>query len=139
VLTCPADLDGDLRVEGADLGFVLNEQCGYSPFSGCTTSNVRIADINCDGLVDGADTGLLLAAWSGSDLCSITPPCACETEQPRAPSPELGDPLAAILAAADALGFESMNAFTLWAVYASPEQAAATAMSIVVLAKSFQP
>ena len=52
-----ADLNGDGRVDGADLGLLLAAwgPCGQ----GCCP-----ADLNLDGLVDGADLGLLLAAWA---------------------------------------------------------------------------
>ena len=52
---CPADLNGDRVVNGADLGIMLSSwgACGsYCP-----------ADLNHDGVVDGADLGSLLAAW----------------------------------------------------------------------------
>ena len=50
--TCIGDLNGDLTVNGADLGLML---------SGWDTSG--ITDINADGNTDGADLGLLLIAW----------------------------------------------------------------------------
>jgi hypothetical protein len=50
----PADLNGDGRVDGADLGILLGE------FGTAGT----VADINDSGLVDGADLGLMLAAWA---------------------------------------------------------------------------
>ena len=50
----PADLNGDGRVDGADLGILLGE------FGTAGT----VADINGDGSVDGADLGLMLAAWA---------------------------------------------------------------------------
>jgi hypothetical protein len=50
----PADLNGDGRVDGADLGILLGE------FGTAGT----VADINADGSVDGADLGLMLAAWA---------------------------------------------------------------------------
>jgi len=50
--TCPADLNGDGVVNGADLGALL-QQWGTS----------GSADLNNDGIVNGADLGLLLSAW----------------------------------------------------------------------------
>jgi hypothetical protein len=50
----PADLNGDGRVDGADLGLML---AAWGSCSGCD------ADLNDDGLVNGADLGLLLADW----------------------------------------------------------------------------
>jgi len=46
------DINGDGRVDGADLGLLLAAWGGSGP-----------ADLNGDGIVDGADLGLLLAAW----------------------------------------------------------------------------
>jgi len=51
--TCPADLNGDGLVNGADLGLLLN---AWGPFG-------TAADLNGDGQVNGADLGLLIAAW----------------------------------------------------------------------------
>ncbi|MFO0875014.1 MAG: CHRD domain-containing protein [Phycisphaerales bacterium] len=51
---CPADLNDDGTVDGADLGAML-AQWGATGMSS--------ADLNDDGVVDGADLGALLAAW----------------------------------------------------------------------------
>ncbi|HMN95120.1 MAG TPA: hypothetical protein PKC43_02025 [Phycisphaerales bacterium] len=50
----PADLDGDGKVDGADIGILL---ASWGPCSGCP------ADLNGNGNVGGADLGILLAAW----------------------------------------------------------------------------
>lgn len=52
VANCPADLDGDGSVNGADLGLLLAAWAQPSP-----------GDLDFNGTVDGADLGLLLAAW----------------------------------------------------------------------------
>ncbi|MEE2973114.1 MAG: hypothetical protein VX672_08310, partial [Planctomycetota bacterium] len=52
---CPADLDGDGVVDGADAGLLL---AGWGP---CHT--VCRGDLDGDGDVDGADLGLFLSAW----------------------------------------------------------------------------
>ncbi|MCB9848019.1 MAG: hypothetical protein H6814_06350 [Phycisphaeraceae bacterium] len=52
---CPADLNGDLVVDTADLGLLLSGFGGTDP----------ALDINGDGVVDTADLGLLLAAFGG--------------------------------------------------------------------------
>ncbi len=52
--SCPADLDGNKLVNGADLTFMLS-MWGSCP--GCS------ADINFDGLVGGADLSAMLSAW----------------------------------------------------------------------------
>ena len=51
---CKEDINGDDKVDGADLGMLLGdwEIPGYSD-----------ADLNMDGIVDGADLGLLLGMW----------------------------------------------------------------------------
>jgi hypothetical protein len=50
---CPADLDGDGSVSGADLGLLLG-QWGFGSGS---------ADLDDDGFVSGSDLGLLLGQW----------------------------------------------------------------------------
>jgi hypothetical protein len=49
---CPADLNGDGEIDGADLGLLLADWDEDGP-----------ADLNYDGRVDGADLGLLLTQW----------------------------------------------------------------------------
>ena len=51
---CPADLNQDGVVNGADLGLMLGS---WGPCPGCA------ADLNADGIVNGADLGLLLGSW----------------------------------------------------------------------------
>ena len=55
--SCPADLNGDGFVTGADLGIMLGNWGLWAP-----------GDLNYDGVVNGADLGMLLAAWGP---CSI--------------------------------------------------------------------
>ncbi|MFO0874063.1 MAG: LamG-like jellyroll fold domain-containing protein [Phycisphaerales bacterium] len=50
---CPADLNGDGVVDGADLGTLLGAWGASGP----------VGDLNGDGFVDGSDLGLLLGAW----------------------------------------------------------------------------
>jgi hypothetical protein len=50
--TCPADLNGDGTVGGADLGVMLSGWGSGGP-----------ADLSGDGTVDGADLGVLLSQW----------------------------------------------------------------------------
>lgn len=54
---CPADLDGDGVVNGADLGILL----------GLWGSDDSLADLTGDQLVNGADLGELLGAWGTCD------------------------------------------------------------------------
>jgi sialidase-1 len=52
---CPADLNGDGYIDGADLGLILALWGVVDP---------PIGDLNGDGIVAGGDLGLLLAAWN---------------------------------------------------------------------------
>ena len=54
VFSCPADLNGDLVVNGGDLGLILGD---WGACSGCST------DLDGDGEVGGADLGLFLSEW----------------------------------------------------------------------------
>lgn len=51
-VACPADLDGDQMIDGADLGVLLLQWGGEGS-----------ADFDLSGVVDGADLGELLLAW----------------------------------------------------------------------------
>ncbi|MEY4534943.1 MAG: hypothetical protein RLZZ246_1261, partial [Planctomycetota bacterium] len=53
------DLDGNGRVDGADLGLML------SAFGADDPSQAVRGDLNDDGQVDGLDLGVLLAGWTG--------------------------------------------------------------------------
>ncbi|MFO0895371.1 MAG: hypothetical protein U0574_10515 [Phycisphaerales bacterium] len=53
VSPCPADINGDHVVDGAEIGLVLGT---WGPGTGA-------ADLNHDGMVDGADLGLVLGNW----------------------------------------------------------------------------
>ena len=53
---CPADLNADGVVDGADLGLLIGD---WGACAGCPS------DIDGDGVVDGADLGLLLGSWGG--------------------------------------------------------------------------
>ncbi len=52
VVPCPADLNGDGQVNGADLGLVIGGWGQPGP-----------ADLNGDGTVDGADLGMVIGTW----------------------------------------------------------------------------
>ena len=55
---CPADLNGDGTVNGADLGTML------AAWGACAGAQCP-GDLNGSGTIDGADLGALLAAWGG--------------------------------------------------------------------------
>jgi len=59
IIPCPADLNGDGLVDGADLGLLLN---AWGDCPNC------LADLTGDGVVDGADLGVLLNAWGACPL-----------------------------------------------------------------------
>jgi hypothetical protein len=54
IVPCPADLNADGMVDGADLGMLLG---AWGPCKACP------ADLTNDDTVDGADLGTLLGAW----------------------------------------------------------------------------
>lgn len=76
---CPADLTGDLQVNGADLGILLGA---------FGTSNEQ-ADIDGNGQVDGADLGLMLGSWgecpTGPDVPDCGSPKHCGILYPDLP------------------------------------------------------
>ncbi len=76
---CPADLNGDLSVNGADLGILL----------GAFGTASEQADVDGNGTVDGADLGLMLGAWgacpTGPDVPDCGSPKHCEILYPDLP------------------------------------------------------
>ena len=56
---CPADLNGDLLVDGTDLGLIL---AAWSRDQDCQGESCD-ADLNDDNRINGADLGIFLAAW----------------------------------------------------------------------------
>jgi hypothetical protein len=56
VAPCLGDLNGDLTVDGADIGLLLGDWGNGGP-----------GDLNDSGTTDGADIGILLSAWG--DTC----------------------------------------------------------------------
>jgi hypothetical protein len=54
IIPCPADLNGDGQVDGADLAILLGS---WGPCPDCN------ADFDLSGMVDGADLAVLLGAW----------------------------------------------------------------------------
>jgi hypothetical protein len=56
IIPCPADLNGDGQVDGADLAIMLG---AWGPCVDCN------ADLDLSGMVDGADLAVLLGAWGG--------------------------------------------------------------------------
>jgi len=130
LLTCAADIDGDGRVNGADLGELL---ANWGP---CPQTGPCVADLNDDGVVDGADMGILLNAWTGQELCQIWP------TSPVCGDPESfggGDILAGFAVALDFLGFEDVDALASWYATASPEQREAVLETLNIIMLAHQP
>jgi len=126
VLTHVADLDGNLRVDGADLGLLLLNWCS----SGC--DDELIADLDCDSVVDGADSGILLSVWSGSEFVTIDPLCSCGTEESFTfGAGDFG--IESQEAAIQSLGFASMAAFADWSNSATTSQIDAVGQTLVAL------
>jgi hypothetical protein len=67
ILTCRADLNGDLRISHSD-ELILDNQMG------CTGPNCS-ADLNCDEVVHEDDLRILVATASGANLCLIERLC----------------------------------------------------------------
>ncbi len=59
ILPCPADLNSDGVVDGADLGLLLG---AWGACDNCQ------ADLSNDDIVNGADLGVLLGAWGSCPL-----------------------------------------------------------------------
>lgn len=59
IIPCPADLNGDGEVNGADLAILLGS---WGRCAGCN------ADLTEDGAVDGADLAILLGGWGPCPL-----------------------------------------------------------------------
>jgi len=57
-LTPVADINGDLKVDGGDLGILLGD---WGPVEGVEAR--RLHDLNQDGNINGADLGLFLGGW----------------------------------------------------------------------------
>lgn len=68
ICDCPADLNGDGIVDGADISGVI-------AFWGVCSTEDCDADINFDGIINGADLALLLSDWG---ICSPQPGLARE-------------------------------------------------------------
>lgn len=97
VPSCIADLNGDGSVDGADLGILLSAW-------GTCTDPCCPSDLTGDGQVDGADLGILLASWGDC------PGFVSFSESPT------------LLEVLEELGFEGVEAFEAWLLFASDEE-----------------
>jgi hypothetical protein len=110
LFTAAADLNGDLCVDGADLGR-LSADWGM----------IAASDLSCSpdgagGMVDGDDYGVLLSQWTGSSgVVSINWGCSGEWGD--------GEVLDAAGGAATMLGFDGLDAMASFATSASPDDA----------------
>jgi len=103
------DLNDDCKVDGADLGILLN---AWGPCSGPCP-----ADLDCDGVVDGADLGVMLNAW-GSSPQAFPRDCCEEPESLLGGGESESSESYGLTAAelAEMLGFSSVAAMVDWLV-----------------------
>ncbi len=101
-LTSCADLNGDLFVDGADLGSVLT----HWGQRGAAMGDDPAIDLNGDDIVDGADLGVTLTAWTGpSPGAQLRVTLDCNATQWR----QAIERLPYIESAAVALGFDDLD------------------------------
>jgi len=129
-LTCAADFNGDGRVDGADLGELLN-LWGPCPSSGPCPGNLNP---EVDDVVDGADFGILLNSWSGEDPCTVWPGVTCPVSM-----------LDGGMSSADAfavaiwfLGFEDIDELAAWFAAADEPSRDGVLVSIVSIMTAAQ-
>ena len=107
ILGCVADINHDMRVNGADRDLM---HLAYGP---CADCNECPADLDCDCDVDATDFAQLLATWSATAPCRITNFCD---------DPEGGEGFAgggqslddALAQALEYCGFSSAEEFLAW-------------------------
>jgi len=124
LLTCFHDFNGDLRVDGAELGMLLN---AWGPVGEEDSGDF---DFNCDGIVDGADLGILLLAWTvGDEPCAIGEysglDCGCVGAEAMA-SGDAG----LVDAALHLAGFPTADGFVEWGLSAPQEQLESVALFV---------
>ena len=98
-LTPVADLNGDLKVDGADLGLLLG---GWGPV---TNEARRLYDLNQDGMINGADLGLFLGGWGDYSGAATRVWIGCEGQPWNRPV----ERLPYIRRATELLGFSSLG------------------------------
>ena len=120
LMTHPADYNGDLHIDGSDLGLLLSHW-GSSDYQ---------YDIDGDGAVNGSDLGLMLGAWtSGGTFVSI-PKWDCEGGWQTLPI------VAASTLAAQFLGFEDLDELGSFAASQDPATANTLAFEAAVIAQT---
>ncbi len=129
LLNCAADLDGDLKVNAADLGLLLLAS------GNCPDPGPCDADLNGDGVVGQSDLGLLLLAWSGDDRCTILPGGGgCPSESLTAST---FDSDAAVDSAMTLLGFGDLSDLAAWYASATESQRESMVDSLLILFHAF--
>lgn len=111
-LTSCADLNGDLFVDGADLGSVLT----HWGERGAAMGDDPAIDLNGDDLVDGVDLGALLVAWTGPAPgvpVRVAPNCNAPQWQ------QAIERLPYVQSATLALGFDNLDALAVALMSAS--------------------
>jgi len=129
-LTCAADFNGDGRVDGDDLGALLN-LWGPCPSSGPCPGNLNPED---DDVVDGADLGILLNSWSGEEPCTVWPGVTCPTSMLDG-SMSWAD---AFVVAIGFLGFEDIDELAAWFATADEPSRDGVLVSIVSIMTAAQ-
>lgn len=112
LFTAAADYDGDLNVDGADLGVLL---------VAWGTSNPDVALDCSNDVIDGADLGQLLVAWAaGSDVARVPWDCADKEWG-------TGSQILAAELAAESMGFDGLEGMGSYLSVVSNSAAAETA------------
>lgn len=125
IMTCSADMNGDLKVDNTDRGIINGKLCSGS----CSTSQLE-ADLDCDGDVDSGDLGVWLGQYSGTSLCTVREICTCE---------DGGDSENSSVSMETALamyGFASIEGLSAWLDSADSDSADATCAAIAALINS---
>jgi hypothetical protein len=110
LFTAAADLNGDLCVDGADLGRL------WADWGMIAASDLSCSPDGAGGMVDGDDYGILLSQWTGDDgVVSINWGCSGHWDEVVV--------LDAAGGAATMLGFDGLGAMADYAASAPPVEA----------------
>jgi len=133
LLTCFHDFNGDFRVDGAELGMLLN---AWGPVGEEDSGDF---DFDCNGVVDGADLGILLLAWTvGDEPCAIGEHSGLDCGCVGAEAMASGDG-ALVDAALHLAGFPTADGFVEWGLSASPEQLESVALFVRSILVAIEP
>ena len=99
-LTPVADINGDLKVDGGDLGVLLGDWGPVQSFE-----ERRLHDLNQDGNINGADLGLFLGGWGDYSGEAVRVWIACQGQPWSRPL----ERLPYIQRSSELLGFSSLD------------------------------